>query len=126
MNHSDAAGKRIADEALAHRATLLASLGRKEELEDLAATQPDRVLDGAELSVLWRETLDALKVMRSQPGRAYRCGTYALEQVAYRLRGVHVQEIISLPSPPTGFSVADLEVLASKHGLGLRAVISRL
>jgi hypothetical protein len=99
----------------------LASLGRADELEGLYREAGARVLDAGALSVMWRHSMEALALMRTQPGQSYRCGVLALYHVTVARGGVAVPELVSAESPETGFSLDQLQSLAFKHSLGLRA-----
>jgi hypothetical protein len=120
---ADGAGKKIADRSLAMRSRLLASLGRLEELTALVAEVGDRRLDAGPLSVIWRESLEAASVMRVRPGISYRCGVLALNNVAEVLAGGRLPSLMTVESPETGFSLAELGLLARQNGLRLRAAV---
>jgi RHS repeat-associated protein len=117
-------GKRIADYTLAFWTRLLASLGRVETLAFLYEENAERVLDGGPLSQRWERTREALNEMIERPGVSYKCGTYALDQVARTLGFRYdARALVSLPSPDTGFSVKVLADLANELKLGLEPVL---
>src|SRR5207249_4445834 len=74
--------KKIADFTFAHWTRLLASLGRTKQLESLLAETKDRVFDGGPLSAIIGGTREGYAAMLVRPGDAFRCGTYALDNVA--------------------------------------------
>ena len=59
--------------------------------------------------------------MRADPGICFKCGTFALNNVAVVLkgRGFNSSKILDLPSPASGFSMTRLEELAQANGLDL-------
>jgi RHS repeat-associated protein len=116
-------GKRIADQSIAKYSRLLASLGRVEELEKLTDVVGKRVLDGAESSVMWRITQEALKTMQVRPGVSYRCGALALNNAGIALTGKPFRDLLSVESPASGFNAYQLEALAKRNGLPFRAAI---
>lgn len=116
--------KRVADFTLAHWTRLLASLGRREALAVLFAQSQDRVLDGGPLEELFLATQEGFMRMVTDPGAAYRCGTLALGRIALKLGSATagLRGVFDERSPEGGFSLAQLEALASRAGLPLVAV----
>ncbi len=106
-------GKSVADHAFVHWTRLLASLGRIQTLAALIQETVGRTWDAGPLQRLWEGTLEGYSVMLAQPGISYRCGTYALTEVARQLKGrtFHVGHLLNLQSPTNGFS---LEYLAQQ------------
>jgi len=116
-------GKKVADFTLAHWTRLLASLGRVEILEAILQETEGRVLDYGPLSQKWARTREAFAEMLKYPGLSYKCGTYAVDQVAKALqRQFDSRYLLSVPSPATGFSMKTLADLSAQLGLGLVAV----
>jgi len=104
---------------------LLTGLGRMEEAQILLDEALDRPLagPGAQRIVSANE---ALYVMHADPGVSFRCGSYALENVADVL-GVTTEvdgERLSerYPSPMVGFSLGELRDIAAAEGIAVRAV----
>jgi YD repeat-containing protein len=114
-------GRNLADRALVRRASLLASLGRLEELVPLLKAQKGRILSEPHLAQIWVRTTEAVYHMERQPGIAYKCGVYALNNVARKLIGRTFATIGEQSSTLSGFSLASLTELARQHELGLAA-----
>ena len=70
--------KLTADAALVHRAHLMASLGRLEELKVLMKEQSKRSISDDYLSMMWGQTKEAVYHMNRRPEISYKCGVYAL------------------------------------------------
>ena len=119
---SDPGGKAVADFTISHWTRLLASLGRVDDLEPLFASIRDRVLDQGELSQRLARTREAVAGMRSRPGRAFKCGAYALNNASRTLTGENVQAVLERESPATGFTVDQLQSLSDTFALGFQAV----
>ncbi len=113
-------GKRVADLAFANWTRLLASLGRIETLDALFQETRGRVLDRGPLSQKWARTWEAIAEMRQKPGISYKCGTFALNNVARALRlNYDAGPLMREPSPTTGFSLQALTELSTRLRLGL-------
>jgi RHS repeat-associated protein len=119
--YTDGVGRNIADHALVKQASLLASLGRLESLNSLIKSQRGRVFSEPHLAQIWARTVEAAYHMEHEPGIAYKCGVYALNNVSRRLKGHGFGGIAEQQSAITGFSLASLDELNSKFQLGLRA-----
>jgi RHS repeat-associated protein len=115
--------KVVADYALVYGARLMASLGRLEELLPIAVAHRDRVLSEPHLAQMWVRTREAIYGMRRSPGIAYRCGTYALNNVAKQVLGHGVGGILSVPSSTNGFTLAELSALSDAYNVGLVAAV---
>jgi RHS repeat-associated protein len=113
--------KRIADATLAHWMRLLARLGRKDQLAELFKQIEGRTLDGGPLQQIVYGVHEALGTMEREPGISYRCGPYALDRVAGVLRGTNYDARLlrETKSPEGGFSLAALQGMAERLGLGL-------
>jgi RHS repeat-associated protein len=113
--------RQVADYAFAYWTRLLASLGRKEQLGALLAETQGRLFDSGPLLQIVKGTYDGYDAMVRTPEICYKCGTYALRQMAFALKGpgYENQEIASTPSPETGFSMTKLVELADRAQLGL-------
>ena len=118
------AGKAVADFTLAHWTRLLASLGRKEVLALLLKENEHRVLDAGPLQQQFNGTKEGYRVMRRNPGVAYRCGTLALHRVAEILQSTspRLGDVLQTPSPESGFSLSLLKQMADGLQLNLVAV----
>jgi RHS repeat-associated protein len=112
-DYQEGNGKAVANYAFIHWTRLLASLGRIPALTRLIRETQGRTWDAGPLQRIWEGTLEGYSVMLAQPGVSYRCGTYALTEVARQLKGrtFPAEQLLSLPSPTNGFS---LDYLADK------------
>ena len=120
---ADKEGRSVAEEVLARWTRLLASLGRLEQLQSLFDEARSRGLDTGRLQPLIEATQEGVNKMRLQPGISYRCGSFALYQVA---RALHPErtELAGIPkmdSPTTGFNLSQLQDLAVSNHIGLVA-----
>ncbi len=113
--------KQAADSALVNQAHLLASLGRLDDLRVLFKEQVGRTFQNDFLSMMWGRTREAAFHMGRRPEIAYKCGVYALNNVAKELTGRNVGSIALLPSSLQGFTLAQLQEIATRHQLPLRA-----
>jgi hypothetical protein len=119
-NATDGPAKEVADFTLAFYTRLLASLGRIETLDEIFAETSGRILDHGVLSQIYVGTMEGWAQMHRQPGHSYRCGAFALSEVAKALRGNNYDRTaFNAPSPATGFSVSDLVAMQNKINLGL-------
>ncbi len=120
----DGTGKEIADITFAHWTSLLASLGRLNQLKTLFAETESRVFDGGVLQQLINSTREGAMSMQISPATSYQCGTFALQQLAQTLNATNqtAREFLYVPSPETGFSMDRLAGLAQQAGLDLVAV----
>src|SRR6266545_1711557 len=111
----DGPAKGVADFTLAFYSRLLASLGRIETLDQIFAETAGRTLDQGPLSAIYMGTVEGWAQMHREPGRSYRCGAFALSEVARVLRGSsYIRTAFSDPSPASGFSVSDLVAMQNK------------
>src|SRR5712692_7075491 len=120
----DGTGKGIADITFAHWTSLLASLGRLDQLKTLFAETESRVFDGGLLQQLINSTREGAMSMQISPATSYQCGTFALQQLSQTLNATNqiARELLYVPSPETGFSMDRLAGLALQAGLDLVAV----
>mgnify|MGYP001564069749 CR=1 FL=1 len=116
-------GKHVADYSLAHWTRLLASLGREEELAKIFKETKDRALDRGPLSQKFARTMEATMAMRTRPGGSFKCGTYALHNVAIALQVPKYtpKALLNIPSPRTGFAISVLEEYSRELKLDLIA-----
>jgi RHS repeat-associated protein len=109
-------GKGVADEALARRSSLLASLGRVEALQSLFNETQRRNLDAGPWQQLFNSARDGFEVMKTRPEVSFRCGSYALHHIATELLSTNYDgSIADLASPERGFSMTELIEIARKH-----------
>ncbi len=120
----DGNGKRVADITLAHWTRLLASLGRYETLTEIFQTTKGRILDRGPMSQMFRRTQEAYVQMGKIPGMSYRCGTFAMANVAYQLvgRNYDAKALDREASSPMGFTLKELVDISERLHLGLVAV----
>jgi RHS repeat-associated protein len=120
---SDPNSRKVADYTVAYWSGLLSSLGRIEKLQELIAAVNGRPLSNPEFQRLFNVSRQSAGIMQAQPGDSFRCGSMALYHVAHALDSKSsFSDIANLPSPSTGFSLAQLVELSQKHDLGLIAV----
>ena len=108
-DRQDERGRHSADRALANYARQLASLGRLDELLLLFEENKSRQIINPDAANIWQRTSDAAVRMHRNPEVSYKCGVYALANVANKLTGQDFKTIAALGSPETGFSLANLE-----------------
>jgi hypothetical protein len=117
-------GKKLADLALAHWSRLLMVLGRTDLLAEVYQVYGNRVLDNGPLTQMWIRTHEKHLRMLKYPYDSYKCGIYALDQVAQAqaLRHYSRSALLRTPSKPQGMSLRELQSIAGTFGLGLKAV----
>jgi hypothetical protein len=120
----DPATQRIAVRSIAGWTRLLASLGRKDELNLLFKELKDLQLPLGSLSTYIEATQEGLIMMNASPSSSYRCGSFALGRVAAVLQlGTNVSRALyQTPSPDGGFRMSQLLELAETNGLSVDAV----
>ncbi len=123
---SDGSAKKIADFTFAHWTHLLASLGRKDTLNTLYEETQNRTFDGGPLQQIVNQAKNGYRMMTTEPGECFKCGTFSLNQVAQAMEGAAFDpkksmELVRMPSPPTGFTMTKLVELATKYNLDLVA-----
>ena len=122
--HQDKVAQKLAVRTVARWARLLASLGEKEKLTALFADLDARHLPLGSYHTYIEETREGLATMNASPGRAYRCGSYALGRVAMSL-GVAPEKcriLFQTNSPDGGFKMSQLLTLAKETGVKVQAV----
>ena len=117
----DGAAKSVADFTFAHWTRLLASLGRVDTLRSLYKETENRIFDAGPLQQLIDNTREGYRDMLLSPGICFKCGTFALINVARAIKGpaFDAQAIDSIPSPRTGFNMTKLKELADQSSLDL-------
>lgn len=120
---ADGPAKQVADFTFAHWTQLLASLGQVEKLRTLFKETEGRIFDGGPLQQIVNSSRSMCASMIANSEYSFRCGTYALNNVAKVLNRPGHDElgIREIPSPVTGFSLAKLAELAETQKLGLVA-----
>ncbi len=118
----DGDGKLVADFTLAHWVQLLASLGRTEMLRTLFSETEGRTMDGGPLQQTFNAAREGYESMLRSPGTSFMCGTYGMFHAAGALGWTNVTELLSVPSPVGGFTLAELSELSSRFKLGFSAV----
>ena len=117
--YPDGSGKLVADYALANWTRLLASLGRYETLAVIYQETEGRALDSA-VAQKWLRTKEAFHDMGRHPWHSYKCGIYALHNVAQALNlSYDAPALGSVQSPASGISVQALGELSATLHLGL-------
>jgi len=123
-DESSPLGKRLGDYILVNWGSLLSSLGRVETLEALTAETQGRNLSTISWARLYNRLRHNVEVMKQSPGTEFRCGTYALSEVSKALGGdpaIYMQ-LREIPSPPTGFSMAQLMSFVDANNLHMLPV----
>ena len=118
------AAKSISDYSFANWTSLLASLGRIETLKEMYKTLDGRKIEPGTTLQKINTTAEGLRMMINNPGRGFRCGTFALHNVGKAIKGpkYSLNEIDSTPSPVVGFSMTQLTEMADRAQLDLIAV----
>jgi len=80
-----------------------------------------RCLDYGHLETMWQNSKDGYRTMLDQPGLAYRCGTFALLNVARALQitNASLETLKDQPSSGPGFSMAQLAGFSQQQGINL-------
>ena len=116
----DEVSVRIANLALAEYAKMNARVGRKEELDRVFVLAQSRQFMG-DARVKIGSALEGRWTMEHRPGVAFRCGPYALANIAPLLdpsAAARTETFLAqIESPPEGFSLN--QVLAQSEDLGL-------
>ena len=120
-NKPDEKSKKVASRTISGLTSLLASLGRIEELDDLFKQAKERNLDVSAFASLLNGTHEGLEMMKTKPSVSYRCGTFALCHLMKELQATNAtwRSIMQIPSPKEGFSMARLVEVAETNGLKL-------
>jgi uncharacterized membrane protein YgcG len=113
--------KSVADFTFAYWTRLLGSLGRTEALRALFEETEGRHFDNGPLQQVVNATKEGYRMMLSDPGVCFKCGTFALNSVARTVKGsaFDTDQLLAVPSPKSGFSMTKLVELAEQSGLGL-------
>ena len=122
--NSDDSAHRVGGMILANWTELLSSLGRVDKLSELTAAGQQWPFVNPQDRQKFQGARSCYRQMLAYPGSAFRCGTLAIKAVGQSLRpqNTSLEDLVSVPSPTNGFSVAQLLTLAGQRGLGLVAV----
>lgn len=116
----DDASQQLANQALANYAKMNARIGRMAELEAIAAQAERRNFMG-DARVKMTSALEGLWTMRNRPGLAFRCGPYALLNIAQQLDPNVSKKsaafLRGIKSPRTGFSLSQVRAMSSELGI---------
>jgi hypothetical protein len=117
-------GKRLAGAILGNWTDLLSSLGRLEKLKELITIGDHWHFVNPQDGNKFQGAKNSYYLMQSHPEMAFRCGTFALKSVGGLLEPGNpaLEELVEVPSPTNGFSMAALVDLSKKYGLNLMAV----
>lgn len=119
----DLVSEQIANQAVAAYAKMSARVGRMAELEVILAEAQGRTFMG-DARVKMESALEGLWMMRNRPGVAFRCGPYALLNVAEKLKPEALKKTTAfldkVKSPQTGFSLSAVQAMSSDLGLELQ------
>ena len=120
----DEASYRVGGKILANWADLLSSLGRVAELGNLAPVGNAWPFMRAKDRERFQGAEDSYYLMRTHPEIAFRCGTFALKAVGQVIQPTNaaLEDLVEVPSPTNGFSLAGLTKLALARGVNVIAV----
>ena len=123
-NDDSPAGHALAGTILANWMEQLASLGRYQKLQELSAAGDAMSFSNPADRDKFQGAKSSWLMMSAHPGMAFRCGTFALKAVGSILRpgDRDLQQLVGIPSPTNGFSLAQLVELAKKYQLDMTAV----
>lgn len=116
-----AAAQVLAVRAIAGWTSLLGSLGQKEKIRSLFKELDDLHLALGTHGTTIEGTKDGLAVMTSMPSVSYRCGSFALGQVA-KVLGIKADSLFEAQSPDGGFHLSQLLDMASSNNIPVKAV----
>ncbi|MFY0571296.1 RHS repeat-associated core domain-containing protein [Archangium lansingense] len=123
---TDLESQQIANRAVAEYAKMNARVGRADELDRIFDEVKDRTFMG-DARVKLEGALEGRWVMKNRPGVAFRCGPYALTNIAPLLDAEAARRssefLAGVQSPPEGFSLT--EVMGMSQQLGLKLQMAR-
>ena len=117
-------GRRLAADSGADLGRMLSRVGRVDELRALLAEPASQRPMMGRAAEQFAHSRTALWMMTQRPGSSFRCGSLALANVS-RTKGaspVVTSVFESADSPGIGFSLYELETLASQAGMPQKAV----
>lgn len=113
----------VANRAIAEYAKMCARIGRKDALAAVFDETVGRTFQGTS-RILLDSAREGFWTMQNKGGIAYRCGPYALTNVASELLpgseaacAVFLEEVVS---PDTGFSLHQVQAMSSQLGLNMQ------
>ena len=115
--------RRLGGAILANWMDQLSSLGRHDKLKELIAVGDQWQFVNHQDREKFLAAKNSYHLMGTHPEMAFRCGTLALKAVGQTLQPTNqsLENLVNVPSPSNGFSVAALEDMANKYGLNLVA-----
>lgn len=120
---TDLASQQVANRAIAEYAKMNARVGRADELDAVFAEVQGRNFMG-DARVKLENSLEGRWVMKNKPGVAFRCGPYALTNIAPLLSpeaASRTTEFLQrVQSPTTGFSLSEVQEMSRELGLELQ------
>lgn len=121
--NGDIVSHQIANEAIAEYAKMNARVGRMAELEAILPEAQGRNFTG-NARVKMESAIEGLWVMRNRPAVAFRCGPYAVLNLAQQIRPEALKKasgfLHKVESPRTGFSLSAVQAMSSGLGLELQ------
>lgn len=122
---TDSVSTSVANQAVAEYAKMCARIGRQDDLVALFENIGDRKFVG-DAAVKIGSARQGLWTMQNKPEISFRCGPYALTNIAPILGGVSGDSIKAfldaVQSPETGFSLNEVEAMANDLGMDLLKV----
>ena len=116
--------QQIAVRSVAGWTRLLASLGEKEKVQSLFDELNRLKLPQGTYSIKIEGTMEGVAKMNSMPGASFRCGSYALGNLARALglESTISSNLFQIDSPSNGFQMKQLLALARDNGVAVDAV----
>jgi len=122
---TDKVSVQVANQAVAEYAKMCARIGRQAELVPLFQAVEDRKFTG-DAAVKIGSAKQGLWTMQNKPEISFRCGPYALTNIAPILGGVEAADtkafLDSVQSPAIGFSLNEVEAMSNDLGMDLLKV----
>ncbi len=119
----DDVSRDLANLALAESAKMNARIGRVDELESLLAEAQKRTLMGDARTKI-EAAAEGAWMMRNRPGDSFRCGPYALLNIAKEQTGDLGKKAATFlehtQSPRSGFSIPEVHRMSAELGLKLQ------
>ena len=124
-DNTNAHATAIANRAVAEYAKMCARVGRKDDLEAVFAETKDRTFQGT-AKVLMDSARAGYWAMLNKGGITYRCGPYALTNLASELipsnEAICAKFLEDIHSPDTGFSLEQVQAMSKALNLNLQMV----